>query len=47
MEEGSAKRTFQTRDGAKAPLLDALKDCGINAIRLRVWVNPYKGWSGK
>lgn len=40
-------RKFYKKDGSQAALLDVLKDCGINAIRLRVWVNPYKGWSGK
>ena len=45
MEAGGRK--FQKKDGTKADLLDVLKDCGINAIRLRVWVDPYKGWSGK
>ena len=40
-------RKFYKKDGTQAALLDVLKDCGINAIRLRVWVNPYKGWSGK
>ena len=44
MEAGG--RTFQKKDGTKAALLDVLKDCGINAIRLRVWVNPYKGYCG-
>lgn len=45
MEAGGRK--FQKKDGTQAALLDVLKDCGINAIRLRVWVDPYKGWSGK
>ena len=45
MEAGGHK--FQKKDGTQAALLDVLKDCGINAIRLRVWVDPYKGWSGK
>ena len=45
MEAGGRK--FQKKDGTKADLLDVLKDCGINAIRLRAWVDPYKGWSGK
>lgn len=45
MEAGGRK--FVKKDGTSAALLDVLKDCGINAIRLRVWVNPYKGWSGK
>ena len=40
-------RKFKKKDGTSAALLDVLKDCGINAIRLRVWVNPYEGWSGK
>lgn len=45
MEAGGRK--FAKKDGTSAALLDVLKDCGVNAIRLRVWVNPYKGWSGK
>lgn len=45
MEAGGRK--FVKKDGTQAALLDVLKDCGVNAIRLRVWVNPYKGWSGK
>lgn len=45
MEAGGRK--FVKKDGTQAPLLAVLKDCGINAIRLRVWVSPYKGWSGK
>ena len=45
MEAGG--RSFKKKDGTAAPLLDVLKDCGFNAIRLRVWVNPYEGWSGK
>lgn len=45
MEAGGRK--FVKKDGTQASLLEVLKDCGINAIRLRVWVSPYKGWSGK
>jgi arabinogalactan endo-1,4-beta-galactosidase len=45
MEAGG--RSFKKKDGTVAPLLEVLKDCGFNAIRLRVWVNPYGGWSGK
>ena len=45
MEAGGRK--FKKKDGTEAPLLEVLKDCGMNAIRLRVWVDPYKGWSGK
>lgn len=45
MEKGG--KTFKKQDGTQADLLDVLKDVGVNAIRLRVWVNPYGGWSGK
>ena len=45
MEAGG--RSFQKKDGTQASLLEVLQDCGINAIRLRVWVDPYRGWSGK
>ena len=38
---------IKKKDGTEAPLLEVLKSCGINAIRLRVWVKPYGGWSGK
>ena len=44
MEAGG--RTFRKKDGKSAPLLDVLREGGFNAIRLRVWVDPYKGWSG-
>ena len=44
MEAGGS--TFRKKDGKAAPLLDVLRDGGFNAIRLRVWVDPYKGWSG-
>ena len=45
MEKGG--RTFQLKNGTKADILDVLKETGVNAIRLRVWVNPTGGWSGK
>lgn len=41
------KKTFKKKDGTQADLFDVLKDCGLDAIRLRVWVNPTGGWSGK
>ena len=41
------KITFKKADGTTADLFDILKDCGVNAIRLRVWVDPPGGWSGK
>ena len=37
---------FRKKNGTAAPLLDVLKDCGMNAVRLRIWVDPYGGWSG-
>ena len=40
-------KTFKTRAGEKADILDVLKDTGVDAIRLRVWVDPEGGWSGK
>lgn len=40
-------KTFKKQDGTTADIFDVLKDCGINSIRLRVWVNPTGGWSGK
>jgi len=40
-------KTFKKADGTTADLFEVLKDCGINSIRLRVWVDPYGGWSGK
>ena len=40
-------KTFRKKDGTQADCFDVLKDCGVNAIRLRVWVNPTGGWSGK
>ena len=40
-------KTFKKADGTPADLFEVLKDCGINSIRLRVWVDPPGGWSGK
>lgn len=45
MEAGG--KTFKKKDGTTADCFEVLKDCGVNSIRLRVWVDPYKGWSGK
>src|SRR5262245_10052970 len=33
-------------NGTQQDLLQILKDHGMNAIRLRVWVNPSGGWNG-
>ena len=40
-------KTFRTADGNTADIFAVLKETGVNAIRLRVWVDPYSGWSGK
>jgi len=37
---------FYDDDGMRKDCLQILKDKGINAIRLRVWVNPRDGWCG-
>ena len=46
-EMESSGKTFKKQDGTSADIFDVLKDVGINSIRLRVWVNPTGGWSGK
>ena len=46
-EMEASGKTFRKKDGTKADILAVLADCGVNAIRLRVWVDPYNGWSGK
>ena len=39
--------TFHTRSGEEMECMQLLRDdCGINAIRLRVWLNPSDGWNG-
>lgn len=45
MEKDGKK--FRRRDGTLADIFDVLKDTGVDAIRLRVWVSPTGGWSGK
>lgn len=39
--------TFFTQSGTQEPCLNVLQSVGINAIRLRVWVNPAGGWCGQ
>lgn len=43
----SSGRVFLDSTGNARDLLDILKQYGVNSIRLRVWVNPADGWSGK
>ncbi len=38
---------FHDASGAKADPFALLKAQGINAIRLRIWVDPKDGWNGK
>jgi len=43
MEKNGA--TFATADGAAMECMQLLRDhCGVNSVRLRVWVNPEEGW---
>lgn len=38
--------TFANQDGVQKECMQLLRDdCGVNAIRLRVWVNPAEGWN--
>lgn len=38
--------TFKGADGTAKECMSLLKsECGVNAIRLRVWVNPVDGWN--
>lgn len=41
----SEGETFRTSEGVSMECMQLLKEyCGVNAIRLRVWVNPSSGW---
>ncbi|MDR2804674.1 MAG: arabinogalactan endo-1,4-beta-galactosidase [Dysgonamonadaceae bacterium] len=46
-EMEKAGRKFYDPDGNEKEGMTLLRDCGINAIRLRVWVNPADGWCSK
>ena len=38
--------TFKNKKGVTTECMTLLKeDCGVNAIRLRVWVDPIEGWN--
>jgi arabinogalactan endo-1,4-beta-galactosidase len=38
--------TFKNKSGVETECMELLRDdCGVNAIRLRVWVNPEDGWN--
>ena len=38
---------FKDASGNVKDLFQILKDCGMTAVRLRVWVDPQGGWCGK
>ncbi|ESQ77629.1 glycosyl hydrolase 53 family protein [Asticcacaulis sp. AC402] len=39
--------TFHSRSGKPTDLFVLLREHHIDSVRLRVWVNPEKGWNGK
>lgn len=39
--------TFKNTDGIEQECMSLLQDLGMNAIRLRVWVNPAEGWNSR
>ena len=42
----AAGQEFYNQDGEQKELITLLRDdCGVNAIRMRVWVNPTNGWN--
>lgn len=44
----AAGEKFYSNQGQSVDAMKLLKDeCGVNAIRLRVWVDPDGGWNGK
>lgn len=45
MEESGIK--FYDEQGKKQECMQLLQSIGVNSIRLRVWVNPAKGWNNK
>ena len=44
-EMEAAGRKFYNNAGVEKECMQLLKDLGMNAIRLRVWVNPSSGWN--
>jgi len=44
----SEGQTFTNSKGIATDCIELLKDeCGVNSIRLRVWVNPTSGWNNE
>lgn len=46
-EMESRGEKFYDNNGKEFECTALMKELGLNAIRLRVWVNPRRGWSGK
>lgn len=46
-EMEKAGKKFYTSDKRETDCMHLMRELGINAIRLRVWVNPLDGWCGK
>lgn len=46
-EMEKAGNKFYTSTGRETECMSLLRDLGMNAIRLRVWVNPADGWCNK
>ncbi len=46
-EMESKNKKFYNKQGVQTECFALMKDLGVNAIRLRVWVNPTGGWNGK
>ena len=44
-EMEAAGRKFYSSVGTERECMQLMKDLGMNAIRLRVWVNPANGWN--
>src|SRR5207342_823163 len=44
-EMEAAGRKFYNNAGVEKECMQLLKDLGMNAIRLRVWVDPVSGWN--
>ncbi len=44
-QQESSGRVFRNASGATTDFFSLLKGTGVNAIRLRVWVNPQGGWN--
>ncbi|QJE01851.1 arabinogalactan endo-1,4-beta-galactosidase [Massilia forsythiae] len=45
-EMEAAQYVFRDRNGAPRDLFAILKDQGMDAVRLRIWVDPQDGWNG-